>query len=574
MQTLKRNVMTILITVGLLFLTTAAWAGELEGKIVYVDGVQTEITSSNIADYWQHNVKAIGYTSPEANTFYDYFNGYSIQYPSDMKIDLSDGDIRTVFYNDECRIEVYRQSLANATYGNYTYYSNLFLQNTTDHLGQYVDNAANLSGKTAYLTKWYREPLKALEKDYHYYVTADFKRSSADAYSIFIKSTRDISGEAKYMDVLQTLNWLDYHGQPYQKQFLESDTEKAARIGSKNAETKEVLYKYFGETSPLTWGIFEPGAPALMEKLRQLEYRLDYHFKFLVMYHHLFDITPIQTVVQRLQDAYDNNHLVELTLQTTDSDEGNMVYDVLNGERDEYLNAYAQAIAKFEHPVLLRVGNEMNGDWCVYSAHHTSKDVEIYKAFYRYLYEIFEVNGANNVLWIWNPNEKSFPGFAWNDMTLYYPGHEYVDIVGMTGYNTGSFYPGESWRTFDEIYAPLYAQYTAMFNKPLMITEFSSSSIGGDKAAWIEDMFTQIAKYPKIKVAMWWSGCDWLVPNEIPARIYWIDESEAILDVFKSRLPHGEQQQKNTVNKPETTKQTDLEHDNTISADNRDKQSE
>ena len=32
----------------------------------------------------------------------------------------------------------------------------------------------------------------------------------------------------------------------------------------------------------------------------------------------------------------------------------------------------------------------------------------------------------------------------------YYPGDEYVDIYGITGYNTGTYYEGESWRSFDE----------------------------------------------------------------------------------------------------------------------------
>ena len=46
-------------------------------------------------------------------------------------------------------------------------------------------------------------------------------------------------------------------------------------------------------------------------------------------------------------------------------------------------------------------------------------------------------NSPHNVLWVWNPNEKSFPNFTWNAMELYYPGNEYVDIIGLTGYNTG-----------------------------------------------------------------------------------------------------------------------------------------
>ena len=39
---------------------------------------------------------------------------------------------------------------------------------------------------------------------------------------------------------------------------------------------------------------------------------------------------------------------------------------------------------------------------------------------------------------------------------MYYPGDEYVDIVGLTAYNTGNYYPGENWSTFDELYLEYY----------------------------------------------------------------------------------------------------------------------
>ena len=186
----------------------------------------------------------------------------------------------------------------------------------------------------------------------------------------------------------------------------------------------------------------------------------------------------------------------------------------------------------------------MNGDWCQYSAFHTSKDTQIYRELYHYIYGIFEEQGANkNTLWVWNPNERSFPDFSWNDARLYYPGDEYVDIVGLTGYNTGNYYKGEIWRSFDEIYQPLYAEYIKTYDKPFMITEFASNSVGGDKSQWIRDMFGSIHKLDKIKVAIWWSGCDWESPG-VPARIYYMNESPEILDTFKEMFKAEKVEQK------------------------------
>ena len=65
----------------------------------------------------------------------------------------------------------------------------------------------------------------------------------------------------------------------------------------------------------------------------------------------------------------------------------------------------------------------------------------------------------------------------------------------------------------------------------MMITEFSCSAMGGNKAAWIADMFEEIKNYPDIKLAIWWDGCDYDKDGNI-ARSYFIDDSEEVLDAF------------------------------------------
>lgn len=459
--------------------------------------------------------------------------GYTLTYPSDMQVDTSLENICTIFRNQECQIEIYYQPLQASSYLSYVNYSNSgFLQNMVDHQNRWTGKQT-VNGHTAQITKWNRVKLKAIENDLNYYYTVDLRKSGTEAYSIFIKSNRDISGDAKYMAVVNSFQFTQAGGENKAVSFQETAEEQQSRISRLNMETKYLLNTYFSNDAPLTWGIFEPTAPFDLSKLLKLENQMGQRFKFILYYHHLFGDVPIETVVKGLQTAYANGYITELTLQTGDYNSDNAMYDILNGEYDSYFTRYAQAIAKFEHPVLLRFGNEMNGDWCIYSAYHTGKDTEIYKKCYRYIHDIFAENGANNVLWVWNPNEKSFPDFTWNAMEMYYPGNEYVDIIGLTGYNTGTYYSGESWRSFRQIYGGLYQKYEAMFSQPLMITEFGCSSIGGDKAAWIANMFQELPNYPAIKVAIWWNGCDWAVPGEVPARPYWVNETEQTLNSFK-----------------------------------------
>ena len=65
----------------------------------------------------------------------------------------------------------------------------------------------------------------------------------------------------------------------------------------------------------------------------------------------------------------------------------------------------------------------------------------------------------------------------------------------------------------------------------------NSASDGGDKVKWIEDMFTDLKKYPEIKAAVWFNSCDWDpdYPKEtVVSRQYRLDENQATIDAFKN----------------------------------------
>ena len=65
------------------------------------------------------------------------------------------------------------------------------------------------------------------------------------------------------------------------------------------------------------------------------------------------------------------------------------------------------------------------------------------------------------------------------------PGDEYVDWVGIDGYNFGTAKSGMSWRSFNETFKGTYDIVTGLTSRPVMIGETGSTESGGDKAAWI-----------------------------------------------------------------------------------------
>ena len=83
-----------------------------------------------------------------------------------------------------------------------------------------------------------------------------------------------------------------------------------------------------------------------------------------------------------------------------------------------------------------------------------------------------------------------------------------------------------------------------------MITEFGSSSYGGDKVAWIENMFDCIDDFDNLKVAVWWSYADFDTregKEGIAARPYFLDETSETLEAFaKGRKEQSQREQQSS----------------------------
>ena len=129
---------------------------------------------------------------------------------------------------------------------------------------------------------------------------------------------------------------------------------------------------------------------------------------------------------------------------------------------------------------------------------------------------------------------------------MYYPGDEFVDIVGLTAFNTGTYYAsvGETWQDFTTLYQDLYDQYCAWFDHPLMLTGFACAEMGGDKWEWTEDMFQKIGEYARAKVLVWWDSVDYDLSdplNPIIARDYRIcGQTVDVFGLFKKYIGRPE----------------------------------
>lgn len=117
---------------------------------------------------------------------------------------------------------------------------------------------------------------------------------------------------------------------------------------------------------------------------------------------------------------------------------------IINGEFDAYLTQYARDIASTGLPLAIRLDHEMNGVWYPW-AETTGSGASIngnspgdFVKMWQHVHDIFEANGANQyVIWVWSPNiVNNLPAAKQGLDTLQglYPGDEYVDWVGVSGY--------------------------------------------------------------------------------------------------------------------------------------------
>ena len=506
-------------------------------NVYYIDGVlsSTDATQSAGTDR-----KSLTSYNENFDLFQDHSNGYQLLVPKNSIADISLAGLKNVFTTPEATVEIFYDDLTYKTAGfdEFINYSNKFLHRGGLHTitAQY---SSTVGGHGAHTTKWQRGKLSRIEGDKNYYSATSIKRTSQKIYTIVVKT----STPSTLADTIsQSFSFLPQSG-PVRNYKI----NKPSQI-QMNDLTKQVYEELFSPDSSLTWGIFENSAPQNFIRLEQIENSLEHKFKVLLRYQTIDEVLP----ARQLERAWENNRIVELTLATIHNTQANalwvggvppnsrVAYDILDGKYDEYFINYAKDLKEFGKPILFRLNNEMNGDWCWYSAFYTARDAQIYVKLWHYIKAIFDSQGVDNLIWVWNPHDVSLPDFSWNNFLAYYPGDEYVDVIGLTGYNNGTYFAGEKWRTFNQIYKDVYTDYMELFQKPFMLTEFSSSTFGGNKAAWIEDMFVQLPAYPNIKVAVWWNGVDY-DKNDNPGRIYLIDDSPEVVAAMKNGLANYEE---------------------------------
>lgn len=219
--------------------------------------------------------------------------------------------------------------------------------------------------------------------------------------------------------------------------------------------------------------------------------------------------------------------------------------EVASGVYDTQYIRFFEAVKETKAKFLFRTMHEMNGSWFSWSG-----DPENFKKAWMHIYELSRKVGLDNsnILFIFSVNSEDLPaatqGIIGGEMIYctpklhlesgcisledYYPGDQYVDIMGLSLYNWGRG-RSESWAIWKNFYtlfdnrsSDIYSRLQS-YRKPIFLDEVGTTAVDfkgpwtfdkvvqayendfGRKDYWIAQMREEIKKFPEIVGAMYFN---------------------------------------------------------------------
>lgn len=164
-------------------------------------------------------------------------------------------------------------------------------------------------------------------------------------------------------------------------------------------------------------------------------------------------------------------------------------------------------IKEFGFPIIFRPWHEMNGGWFWWGKDNCSPDE--YVQLYRITVDYMRTQGLKNVLYAWSPDTK---------LTMeYYPGDEYVDILGLDIYEMGVVHYKTTEMVVEELtkmtdYATAHGKVAAITETGLRIQNGIYYYPNETPNYWTKYVLETILSNEKTNKIAWvlsWYNADW-----------------------------------------------------------------
>ncbi len=190
---------------------------------------------------------------------------------------------------------------------------------------------------------------------------------------------------------------------------------------------------------------------------------------------------------------------------------------ILNGAYDAELRNWAVQVQNLGYPVIVEYGTEVNGKWFPWNGYWTGNahGAEKFRETYRHIFQVLEKEGATNLVRVYHVNWHSNPDDSWNTIEAYYPGDEFVDIIGVSVY--GALTPNEkNVKPFSEMMDLSYQEIAALnTSKPIIVAETGTDihNPNMNSFLWTKDALMDLSsgRWPGVIGIVWWNSA-W--PND------------------------------------------------------------
>ncbi len=163
--------------------------------------------------------------------------------------------------------------------------------------------------------------------------------------------------------------------------------------------------------------------------------------------------------------------------------------DILNGQYDNAIIAWANEARNCGVNLLVEFGTEVNGKWFSwnglyygggttdgYGASDYADGPEIFRDAYRHIIDLCDQQGCDNITWFFHFDVNDDPEEWWNNPVYYYPGDNYIDWIGVSTY--GPFQRGDDYVKPAELILKAYTRMQGITtNKPYAILEFGITEL-------------------------------------------------------------------------------------------------
>lgn len=218
----------------------------------------------------------------------------------------------------------------------------------------------------------------------------------------------------------------------------------------------------------------------------------------------------------------------------------------VNAEREWFYrqldSVVISTIKELGFPMTFRPWHEMNGAWFWWGSGNCTPDE--YIQLYRMTVDYMRQQGVSNVLYVWSPDTK---------FTLeYYPGDDYVDILGLDVYEMGaaSYKPMETCvAEFEKLtdFAAEHGKLAAMTETGLRMENGQFRYPEEIPDYWTKNILEPLTSNVKLKRLIWvesWYSADW--SGQRKSQFYYpykgiekdFVNGQAAIDDFKTFFDH------------------------------------